>query len=113
MKTFLILLREPDGRTQKHSDDFSRKHQQHWQTWLQSLRESEKLVHGDSLTMDGRIIKHPSLPVEDGPRFHGLEFVGGFLLIREENLETATALLQTCPIFESDGWAEIRELQHL
>ncbi|SDM55246.1 YciI family protein [Siphonobacter aquaeclarae] len=112
MKTFLILFREPDGRTDEHSEAFTQTHQQHWQTWLQALRASEKLVHGGSLTMDGKVIKDPSLPAEDGPLFHGLEFVGGFLLIREENLETATALLRSCPIFESDGWAEIRELQY-
>ena len=44
-----------------------------------------------------------------GPYRIGTEIVGGYLLINAGSLEEATAIIQTCPIFDYGGFAEVRE----
>jgi predicted ester cyclase len=39
-----------------------------------------------------------------------LSDVGGYLLINAHSLDEATSLMQSCPIFEFGGYAEIREI---
>lgn len=41
-----------------------------------------------------------------------MEIIGGFLLLNAVDLDEATEIMTTCPIFEFDGIAEIRELQN-
>ncbi|MGI4736249.1 MAG: YciI family protein [Janthinobacterium lividum] len=52
----------------------------------------------------------PGQAPTEGPRFHGQEFVGGFLLIEAADLDEATQLIASCPVFEADGLAEVREM---
>lgn len=40
----------------------------------------------------------------------GTEIVGGFIILHAASLEEATDTAQTCPIFEFDGYAEVREM---
>lgn len=38
------------------------------------------------------------------------DFIGGFLLLKAEDLKEAVSIIQTSPIYESNGYAEIREM---
>jgi hypothetical protein len=107
MKNYLVLFRETDARTQIPAPEVAAAHQQHWQQWLSAHASAIKA--GRPLTMGGRQLA-PGLPPTDGPRFHGQEFVGGFLLVEAADLDAATQLIAGCPVFEADGLAEVREM---
>lgn len=109
MKDYLLLIREPDGRMEPHEPEFAARHQEHWKDWIGNMLAENRLSGGKSLTLDGRIIQ-PDGAIVHGLHRTGTEIVGGFLLLKAENIEEATALAATCPVFEAGGYIEVREL---
>ncbi|MNL80742.1 hypothetical protein D3C87_2076680 [compost metagenome] len=49
--------------------------------------------------------------ISEGIHHVGTEIVGGFLLLKAEDLDEATAIAASCPIYEFDGYSEVREMQ--
>ena len=111
MKNFLILFREPDGRTITHSEKATKEHQLNWKTWLEEYGKQGTIIGGNALTLNGKLIKGKNKEVIDKIHSVGTEIVGGFLIIKSKDLNEATELIKSCPIFEFDGYAEVREIQ--
>lgn len=109
MKDYLLLIREPDGRAEAQDPEFAASHQEHWKDWISKMLADNRLSGGKSLTLEGRIIR-PDGSVTEGLHRSGTEIVGGFLLLRASNLDDATTLARSCPVFEAGGYIEIREL---
>lgn len=109
-KKYLVLFREPDGRTDVHTDEEKKLHQQHWKSWAQRWGESGNLTGGSGLTLDGKLILKDGVSRDDIHR-NGMEIVGGFLLINAENIDQASEIVANCPVFEFGAVAEIREYQ--
>ena len=66
------------------------------------------------MTLAGKVMRPTAagLHVSEGPyRVNGREIVGGYLLIKAIDFDEAVALMQTCPVFDADGFVEIREMQ--
>ncbi|SFD71947.1 Uncharacterized conserved protein [Spirosoma endophyticum] len=112
MKTYLILIREPDGRATIPSAEETRQHQLDWKAWIDDLLAKGHWEGGQSLTLAGKVIR----PTASGPeiteglyRVNGQEIVGGYLLLKATDFDEAVALMQTCPVFDTDGFVEIRE----
>ena len=107
MKNYLVLFREPDGRTEQHSEADIARHRQNWAEWMG--RWGASLAGGSGLTLDGRLIKDGR--TSDGIHRVGTEIVGGFLVLKAESLDEAVGIAESCPIYEFDGYAEVREMQ--
>lgn len=43
MKNFIVIFREPDGRTIEHSEEEIKLHQLNWKSWLEKTGSSGKL----------------------------------------------------------------------
>ncbi|MBK1895630.1 YciI family protein [Chryseobacterium paridis] len=112
MKDYIILFREPDGRMDEHEYEDVRVHQQHWSEWLERLKAEGRLVGGSSLTLEGRLITGDGTIITNATHKVGMEIVGGFLLLKANNLDEATEIVSSCPIFEFDGYAEVREFKN-
>lgn len=110
MKDFLVLFRELDARATGHSPEFIQQHQQKWRSWMDELQQQGKLTGGGGLSLEGRVVKGSDKQTTEGAYYTGNEFIGGFLFIKAADLEEAAELVKSCPIFEADGFAEIREL---
>ena len=72
------------------------------------MAEQGKLVRGEPLQKEGKVLSGSSKVLTDGPFVEGKEVVGGYLLVKENDLNTATELAKGCPIFEHDGVVEVR-----
>ncbi|GAB4022949.1 YciI family protein [Spirosoma koreense] len=112
MKNYLILVREPDGRTVVPPVEDNRQHQLAVKAWIDDLAAKGHWGSGNALTLSGKVIR----PGASGPQVsdglyqvNGLEIVGGYLLIKARDLDEAVALAQTCPMLDTDGFLEIRE----
>lgn len=112
MKNFIVIFREPDGRTHQHTPEEIQQHQQNWKAWFEKWGKEGKLNGGGGLTLNGKILKGKPIEVADDIHKVGTEIVGGFLLLKANDLSEATDIMQSCPIFEFDGYAEIREMQN-
>lgn len=111
MKNFLVLFREPDGRTDTHTDVESGNHRHSWQQWLEKYLTEGKISGGSGLTMHGKLVKGIDGHVSDSIHYVGTEIVGGFLLLNAETLEEAAHIVSTCPVYEFGGYAEVREYE--
>lgn len=45
-----------------------------------------------------------------GPYIEGKEVVGGYLIVKANDLKEAADLAKECPIYEHDGITEVREI---
>lgn len=110
MKNFIVLFREPDGRTEQHTEEEITRHRKNWADWFAEWSPSGKLAGGSGLTLNGKVIRQDRT-IEEGLHQTGTEIVGGFLLLKAEDLDEATSIAASCPIYEFDGYAEVREMQ--
>ncbi|HVU58777.1 MAG TPA: ester cyclase [Puia sp.] len=118
MQQFLVLFREPDGRKDTHTPEEIAQHRKRWNSWSEQMNKEDRIAGGMPLTLTGKILREThdsdqaqssSPSVGEGPHKAGEEIVGGYLLINAHSLDEAATLMQSCPIFEFGGYAEIRE----
>ena len=109
MTEYLIIFREPDGRTEVHPEDEYKVHQQHWKIWIDNLLKENRLTRGNALSLNGKVIKEGGEEVIDGPFRIGLEIIGGYMIIKAKDLDEAVEITKSCPVFETGGYAEVRE----
>ena len=110
MKDYLYLFRGGDSRTAQQSPEEMQAHMQKWGEWMKELAESGNLVSGQPLDQGGKVVEKGGEIVTDGPFAEGKEIVGGYLIVKAEDLDHAVKLSKDCPIFELDGTTEVREL---
>jgi hypothetical protein len=110
MNNYIVLFREPDGREEPHSAEEISRHRASWKLWFEEWTEKGRIAGGAGLSLDGRIL-FGNEDVIDGIHRNGKEIVGGFLLLRAGSLDEASGIMRGCPIFEFDGYAEVREMQ--
>jgi len=111
MKKFIILVREPDGRSDEHTEQEIIAHRANWNKWFEKYGKTGNFLGGSSLSLNGKMITGPQASVVDDIHKVGTEIVGGYLLIQAEDLDTAVEIAREIPVFEFDGYLEVRELQ--
>ncbi len=110
MKDYLLIIREPDGRTEPTPEEFTpKKHQEHWKQWITDLVSKGQFMGGKPLTLNGAQIAANGTVVP-GIHKNGMEIVGGFMLIKAADMDEAISIARTCPSLEADGPVEVREL---
>lgn len=112
MKKFIVLFREPDGRKVEHDDNEIKKHKENWKDWFSFWGQKGHLNGGSGLTLNGRLIKDYGKVITSGIHKSGSEIIGGYLLLDAVDFDNAVEIMKTCPIYELDGYAEIRELEN-
>ena len=113
MKEFLLILRggeEGMSDAQKSPEKFQQQMLK-WKNWMEGLGKQGKLIAGHPLAKEGTVISGGKKVVTDGPFVEGKEMVGGYLMIKANDVPDAVAIAKNCPIFEYDGIVEVREVQ--
>lgn len=105
----MVIFREPDGRTDVHSAEDNVRHQSKVKGWMESLAKNGNLSGGRALTLSGTVVEANGRVREDIYKV-GKEIVGGYLLLKSDDLRQATELIKSCPILERGGFAEVREV---
>ena len=113
MKEYLYLFRGGDAREVGQSPEAMQAHMEKWMNWMKKLSEKGKLVAGQPLQSEGKVVQKSGGLVTDGPFAEGKEIVGGYLIVKAEGLDEATTLSKECPIFERDGTVEVREIAQM
>lgn len=85
-----------------------------WNHWMGDLAGQGKLVGGEPLFPEGKVLRGTSQKITDGAFIEGKEIVGGYLLIKATDLEEAVELSKGCPTLATDdGTVEVREVMKL
>jgi len=84
-----------------------------WKEWIDSIAAKGKYVAGQPLQRDGKVVAGKQKKITDGPFAEGKEIIGGYFLIKAENLEDAVDMSKGCPSFEYGGSVEVREIMEM
>jgi hypothetical protein len=110
MKNFIVLFREPDGRTDPHPAEEVARHQEKVRGWFAEWGAKGHIAGGSGLTLEGSLIDTDG-QASGGIYRVGTEIVGGFMLLKANDLSEATDIARTCPVLEFGAFAEVREMQ--
>ncbi|MDA0195267.1 MAG: YciI family protein [Bacteroidetes bacterium] len=92
MKEFLYIFRGGDAARTDQTPEEMQAHMQKWSAWMSQMTERGKLVRGEPLLKEGKVLSGSSKVLTDGPFVEGKEVVGGYLLVKENDLNSATEM---------------------
>ncbi len=113
MTDYLFLFRGGDAHMAKLSPEQMQQNMQKWMTWIDQLSKAGTFKAGEPLDQAGKVIQGKKQVVTDGPYAESKDLVGGYLIVKAASLAKATDIAKGCPIFESNGSVEIREIREL
>ncbi len=114
MQEYLFLFRGGEGATLQQSPEKWQAHMQKWMEWMGGLQQKDQLINAQPLNQTGKQITGTKKTVTNGPFMEGKELVGGYLMCKAENYDSAVEIAKGCPILEfDDGKVEVREIQQL
>src|SRR5271168_3453413 len=80
---------------------------QKWTTWIEEgFRKGWMLDAGDALTLEVRLVNSHKV-VTDGPFVESKEIVGGYSIVKADNIDQAAELAKGCPGLNSGGMVEV------
>jgi hypothetical protein len=110
MKDFLFVYRVDAGKLAQRSPEEMQANTQRWMDWIGSIAAQNKLSdRGNRLVPDGKVVR-PDHIVTDGPYTELKESLGGYSIVKAGSMDEAIELAHGCPVFESGGNVEVREI---
>lgn len=79
-----------------------------WMAWFKSLTEQGKALAGNPLEPRGKIVSGASGRVVDGPFAESKEAVGGYFLLKVNDMDEAVAIARECPGLPYGAKVEVR-----
>jgi hypothetical protein len=114
MKEFMLVFRSSVQNEEvfaKQSPEQMQAELAKWNTWMGGIAQQGKLIGGQPLYPQGKVLKGTSKKLTDGPFIEGKDVVGGYLLIKANDIQDAVEISKGCPSLNSDeGSVEVREI---
>lgn len=108
MKEFMMIFRnEPAGP--KPSPEQLQAMVKLWDNWIGGIAAQGKLVGTNALGYEGKTL-HADGTVTDGPYAEVKEHVGGYTIVKAENIDEAMKLVPGCPVLNIGGKVEVRDV---
>ncbi len=114
MSEFVYLYRNGE-RMPGSSPEQTQRQMQKWMEWLKELTDKGHITDpGHPLERTGKLVKGSPKTVTDGPFAEAKDVVGGYTLVRANDLAHAVELTSGCPILEVAGGAvEVRPVMKM
>lgn len=111
MSNFMYLFRGGDEDFNGWTPEEQASHMSVWEKWMGDLAQQGKLLGGERLFDEGKVVKNKGEIVIDGPFVEASEILGGYVIVSVEDMDAAVALSKSCPIFDYKGaFVEVREI---
>lgn len=82
-----------------------------WMSWIAGMKAQGQYLAGEPLEEHGKVLRGPrGTKVTDGPFVEAKEIVAGYMLIKADSFEHASAIARDCPGFETGGSVEVRQI---
>jgi hypothetical protein len=82
-----------------------------WMGWFKGLMEQGKVIAGNPLEKEGKIVSGKNgRVVADGPFAESKEAIGGYFLLRVKTIEEAVAIAKDCPGLPYGIKVEVRQV---
>ena len=109
MEKFMLIFQGAMD-TSNSSPEAMQKHMGRWMAWIDKLNKEGRYVAGEPLTPGGKLVTAKNKPATDGPYTEGKEVVGGFFVIKAENLDEAVRICNDYPGFDHGGTVQVRQV---
>ncbi|HZY78263.1 MAG TPA: YciI family protein [Cyclobacteriaceae bacterium] len=112
MNEYMLIFRHEDGQKVASPEQI-----QEWmkQTmdWIGGIAAQNKYVGGNGLPMEGaKVVGHDNV-VTNGPFGDIKETIGGYVIVKGENVDEAVEFAKGCPILKGQGnTVEVRRIGH-
>ena len=114
MKEFMLVFRgsmQNEEAFARQTPEQMKAEMTKWQSWMGGIAQQGKLVGGQPLHPQGKVLKGIAQKLTDGPFIEGKDIVGGYLIIKANDINDAVAISRGCPSLTSDsGSVEVREI---
>ena len=108
MKEFMMIFRTDKDRPKPSPEQMQGMIKQ-WQDWIGGIAAQGKFVATNALGFQGKTV-HADTTITDGPYAEVKEIVGGYIIVKAENLDAAVALSDGCPTLAIGGKVEVRDV---
>jgi hypothetical protein len=112
MNEYMLIFRHEDGQKVASPEQI-----QVWmkQTmdWIGGIAAQNKYVGGNGLPMEGaKVVGHNNV-VTNGPFGDIKETIGGYVIVKGENMDEAIEFAKGCPVLQGQGnTVEVRRIGH-
>ncbi|MDN5214666.1 YciI family protein [Fulvivirgaceae bacterium BMA12] len=98
MDEFMLLMKGDDSQSASPAE--MQKRMGDYMTWIKGMVEKDKFVAGQPLVPAGKHLKDRETVLTDGPFLEPKEIIGGYMIIKAQDLDEATAIAKTCPLLQ-------------
>jgi hypothetical protein len=114
MEKFMFIFQGGMPSSNQQSPEQIQAHMGKWMAWIDKLSKEEKYVAGEPLLPGGKLISGAGgKTVIDGPYTEGKEVVGGFFIIKADDINEAVTISKDYPGFEFGGTVQVREVMKM
>lgn len=85
----------------------------HWQNWIGDIAARGNYVGTNRLYSEGSKTLKPGNVIIDGPYAEVKEIIGGYLIVKANNLDETVEMAKTCPNLQYGGNVEVREVLNM
>ncbi|MEX0314946.1 MAG: YciI family protein [Allomuricauda sp.] len=96
MQEFLLLIHGSGYKDE--SPEMLKKHMENYFSWMDSLVKQEKFIKGHRLDNSGNYLVDKETVISDGPFLEPKEIIGGYIIVKADDLEDATKIAKLCPL---------------
>lgn len=109
MKEFMIIFRNESKQEEAPSPEQMQAMVAEWQDWIGAIAAQGKFVATNALGFEGQTVSSKGI-VSDGPYVELKEIIGGYIIVKANNLQEAVALSEGCPTLRMGGKVEVRDV---
>ncbi len=110
MKDFMMIFLGADYGSLGLSPEETQTQMGKWWAWHGKMEEQGIIAHGNALMPQGKHMNGKDAVISDGPFVEGKELIGGYYVIKAENLDAAVEVARDYPDFDIGGTVEVREV---
>ena len=108
MKEFMMIFRSEE-QVERPSPEAMQAQVKVWQDWIGGIAAQGKFVATNALGMQGKVVKANNV-VTDGPFMELKEMVGGYIIVKADDIDDAVKLSKGCPTLSYGGTVEVRDV---
>ncbi len=113
MKEFLFLFRGGNEGRSNQAPEAMQQQLMKWKVWMEKIAMENNFIGAQPLTAEGKTVYDTGKKIIDGPFIEGKEMIGGYLIYKAESYDEAVEIAKGCPIFDTAGCVEVREIGRL
>jgi hypothetical protein len=107
MKEFMMIFKSEINESFGPTPEQMQSYIPEWMDWFGSIAAQGKIVTANRLNFEGKTLK-PNNVIVDGPYAEVKEIIGGYVVVKANNIDEAMKLAEGCPILNHGGHVEVR-----